>query len=127
MPHFILEHSGNLTNESLDLDGLFTRLIDEAVATGIFPLAGIRCRAHNCEYFRVADGTTTFGFIHLQVRIGSGRSEEQKASAAKVLFGVLTDHLSAIYESQGLAISFELTELPVHKFNQNNLRDYLVK
>jgi 5-carboxymethyl-2-hydroxymuconate isomerase len=127
MPHFILEHSGNLENESLNLDGLFERLIDEAVATGIFPLAGIRCRAHNCEYFRVADGSPTFGFVHLNVRIGSGRSEEQKASAAKVLFGVLTDHLSAIYESQGLAISFELTELPEHKFNQNNLRDYLAK
>lgn len=127
MPHFILEHSGNLTNESLDLDGLFTRLIDDAVGTGIFPLAGIRCRAHNCEHFRVADGTATFGFVHLHVRIGSGRTEEQKANAAKILFGVLTDHLSALYESQGLAISFELTELPVHKFNQNNLRDYLAK
>ncbi|OUR83777.1 hypothetical protein A9Q75_03915 [Colwellia psychrerythraea] len=127
MPHFILEHSGNLTNESLDLDGLFARLIDEAVGTGIFPLAGIRCRAHNCEYFRVADGTATFGFVHLHVRIGSGRSEEQKASAAKVLFSVLTEHLAALYESQGLAISFELSELPVHKFNHNNLRDYLAK
>jgi 5-carboxymethyl-2-hydroxymuconate isomerase len=127
MPHFILEHSENLENESLNLDGLFERLIDEAVATGIFPLAGIRCRAHNCENFRIADGTPSFGFVHLNVRIGSGRSEEQKASAAKVLFGVLTDHLSAIYESQGLAISFELTELPEHKFNQNNLRDYLAK
>ena len=127
MPHFILEHSGNLTNESLDLDALFTLLIDEAVGTGIFPLAGIRCRAHNCEYFRVADGTATFGFVHLHVRIGSGRTEEQKANAAKVLFSVLTEHLSVLYESQGLALSFELSELPTHKFNQNNLRDYLVK
>ena len=127
MPHFILEHSGNLGNESLNLDGLFERLIDEAVGTGIFPLAGIRCRAHNCENFRIADGTPSFGFVHLNVRIGSGRSEEQKASASKVLFGVLSEHLSVIYESQGLAISFELTELPAHKFNQNNLRDYLTK
>lgn len=127
MPHFILEHSANLTDESLDLDVLFKRLIDEAVATGIFPLAGIRCRAHNCEHFRIADGTPSFAFVHLNVRIGSGRSEEQKASAAKVLFAVLSEHLSAIYESQGLAISFELTELPVHKFNQNNLRDHLTK
>lgn len=127
MPHFILEHSANLSNDSLDLDGLFTRLIDQAVATGIFPLAGIRCRAHRCEHFRVADGTPEFAFVHLHVRIGSGRSEEQKTSAAKVLFAVLTDHLAQLYESQGLAISFELTELPVHKFNQNNLRDYLAK
>jgi 5-carboxymethyl-2-hydroxymuconate isomerase len=127
MPHFILEHSGNLTNESLDLDGLFTRLIDEAVGTGIFPLAGIRCRAHYCEYFRIADGTATFGFVHLHVRIGAGRTEEQKANAAKVLFTVLTEHLSALYDSQGLAISFELSELSTHKFNHNNLRDYLAK
>lgn len=127
MPHFILEHSGNLTNESLDLDVLFKRLIDKAVATGIFPLAGIRCRAHNCEHFRVADGTASFGFVHLHVRIGSGRTEEQKASAAEALFAVLTEHLSTIYDNQGLAISFELTELPTHKFNKNNLRDYLAK
>jgi 5-carboxymethyl-2-hydroxymuconate isomerase len=127
MPHFILEHSGNLTDESLNLDALFERLVDTAVGTGIFPLAGIRCRAHNCEHFRVADGTATFGFVHLHVRIGAGRTEEQKADAAKVLFATLTDHLSAIYDSQGLAISFELSELPTHKFNQNNLRDYLAK
>ena len=127
MPHFILEHSGNLDNNVLNLDGLFSKLIDKAVGTGIFPLAGIRCRAHNCEHFRVADGTPSFAFVHLHVRIGSGRSEEQKASASKVLFGVLTKHLATIYESQGLAISFDLNELPVHKFNQNNLRDYLAK
>jgi 5-carboxymethyl-2-hydroxymuconate isomerase len=127
MPHFILEHSGNLDNKVLNLDALFSSLIDEAVGTGIFPLAGIRCRAHNCEYFRVADGTPSFAFVHLHVRIGSGRTEEQKANAAQLLFDVLTKHLATIYENQGLAISFELTELPIHKFNKNNLRDYLTK
>lgn len=127
MAHFILEYSENLAGKSLDLDALFAQLIEEAVGTGIFPLAGIRCRAHKCEHFRVADGSADFGFVHLNVRIGSGRSEDDKARAAKVLFGVLSEHLSVIYDSQGLAISFELTELPAHKFNQNNLRDYLAK
>lgn len=127
MPHFILEHSGNLTDEMLELDTLFAHLVDNAVATGIFPLAGIRCRAHRCEHFRVADGTKTFGFVHLNVRIGAGRSEDDKAKSAKILFDVLTEHLSALYDNQGLAISFELTELPAHKFNKNNLRDYLAQ
>lgn len=125
MAHFILEYSDNLADKGLDLERLFTRLIDEAVGTGIFPLAGIRCRAHNCEHFRIADGTQTFGFVHLNVRIGSGRSEEEKARASKVFFDVLSNHLSVIYNSQGLAISFELIELSSHKFNKNNLRDYL--
>lgn len=127
MPHFILEHSGNLEDKQLNVDTLFSDLIDTAVSTGIFPLAGIRCRAHKCEQFRIADGTKSFGFVHLNVRIGSGRTEEQKASSAKLLFSVLTEHLASIYDSQGLAISFELTELPEHKFNKNNLRDYLAK
>ena len=127
MAHFILEYSDNLADKTLDLDVLFARLIDEAVSTGIFPLAGIRCRAHNCEHFRIADGTKSFGFVHLNVRIGSGRSEEEKTRAAKVLFDVLAEHLSVFYDNQGLAISFELTELPSHKFNKNNLRDYLTK
>ncbi|MFT6899423.1 MAG: 5-carboxymethyl-2-hydroxymuconate isomerase [Paraglaciecola sp.] len=127
MAHFILEYSDNLAEQTLDFDVLFARLIEEAVGTGLFPLAGIRCRAHNCKHFRVADGTKTFGFVHLNVRIGSGRSEEEKASAAKVLFEVLSQHLAVIYDRQGLAISFELTELPTHKFNQNNLRDYLTQ
>jgi len=127
MPHFILEHSNNLKNEQLNVDTLFSDLIDTAVSTDIFPLAGIRCRAHECEHFRVADGTESFGFVHLNVRIGAGRTEEQKANSAELLFSVLTKHLASIYDSQGLAISFELTELPAHKFNQNNLRDYLTK
>lgn len=127
MPHFILEHSGNLSGESIDVDGLFESLTNEAVATGIFPLAGIRCRAHHCDYFRVANGDPNFAFVHLNVRIGEGRSEEQKAHASKRLFAVLTEHLAVIYDSQGLAISFELTELPSHKFNQNNLRDHIAK
>lgn len=125
MPHFILEHAANLSNELLDLDNLFENLVEEAVATGLFPLAGIRCRAHCCEHFRIADGTKSFSFVHLNVRIGAGRSEAQKEHAAKKLFNVLKLHLAEIYEQQGLAISFELTELPTYKFNHNNLREYI--
>jgi len=126
MAHFILEYSSNLDPGKLDLDALFEKLHLAAVNTTLFPLAGIRSRAHRCEHFRIADGDAKHGFVHLQVKLGAGRSEEEKQAAAKSFFEVLGSHLDPIYEHQGLAISFEMTELPVTlKYNKNNLRDYL--
>ncbi len=43
MPHLIVEYSANI-EEDLQLPELLTRLRDCAVATGVFPLGGIRLR-----------------------------------------------------------------------------------
>lgn len=126
MAHFILEYSSNLDSQSLALKALFEKLHAAAVESKLFPLAGIRSRAHRCEDFRVADGNPAYGFVHLQVKIGTGRSDEEKESATQLFFDTLCQHLQGIYDHQGLAISFEMTELPaVLKCNQNNLRSYL--
>lgn len=126
MAHFILEYSSNLSDEALALDNLFEALHRAAVDTGLFPLAGLRSRAHRCSRFCVADGTEHFAFVHLQVRIGAGRTEQEKELAARQFFEVLSRHLEPIKKSRGLAVSFELTELPEKfKYNDNNLRDYL--
>ena len=126
MAHFILEYSANLDSEKLDIDSLFEKLHRAAVKTTLFPLAGIRSRAHRCEHFRIADGDPRHGFVHLQVKLGAGRSDDEKHSAAEAFFMVLGEHLNSLYQLQGLAISFEMTELPtILKYNKNNLRDYL--
>lgn len=126
MAHFIFEYSANLKTEALGFDELFSKLHTAAIATELFPLAGIRSRAHCCEDFRVADGNPDYGFVHLQVKLGAGRSESEKSSAAESFFAVLSEHLEPLYQQQGLAISFEMTELPTTlKYNKNNLRDYL--
>ena len=126
MAHFILEYSANLDSEKLALDTLLERLVQSAVDTGLFPLAGIRSRAHRCEHFRVADGSPDYAFVHLHVKLGTGRTDTEKETAAKAFFDTLSNHLQPLYEQQGLAISFEMTELPATlKYNQNNLRDYM--
>ena len=125
MPHLIVEYSANLDSD-INMPTLLAHLTDTAVATGVFPLAGIRARAHRCEHYHVATGDPGFGFVHLHIKLGAGRSEKVKAEAAGVIFTALTDHLQPLYQRQGLAISFEMTELPVTlKFNHNNIRDYL--
>ena len=126
MAHFILEYSSNLDSKNLALDVLFEKLHQSAIDTTLFPLAGIRSRAHCCDDYRIADGNPSYAFVHLEVKLGAGRSDDEKSSAAEEFFNTLSQHLDAIYQQQGLAISFEMNELPVTlKYNKNNLREYL--
>ncbi|MGS2723152.1 5-carboxymethyl-2-hydroxymuconate isomerase [Porticoccus sp. GXU_MW_L64] len=127
MAHFIVEYSANLDPEQLDLQGLFEKLHQTVLDTGLFPVAGIRSRAHRCEHFRIADGSSHFGFVHLEFKLGSGRSNEEKQQTGEQLLKTLKEHLQPLYESMGLAISFEMSELPAIKYNHNNLREYLAK
>lgn len=124
MAHFILEYSTNL-DDKFNPVSLLGDLIEAAVATGNFPRAGCRGRAHPCSEYYVGDGRADFAFVHLQVRLGAGRSEEEKQTAQEALLAVLNHHLGDLLASQGLAVSCELVELPEIKANLNNLRDYL--
>lgn len=128
MAHFILEYSSNLSPGELQFENLFASLHEAALATELFPVAGLRSRAHCCEHFRVANGDPDFAFIHLEVRLGAGRSDAEKQAAADAIFTALSNHLKDLYEQRALAISFEMNELPATlKFNQNNLRTYLAE
>jgi len=126
MAHFILEYSANLAHEKLALAQLFAKLHQTAAATGLFPLAGLRSRAHRLDEYHVANGDPRFGFVHLNFRIGPGRSENEKTQVFTVLRDILNEHLNELYQSQAVAISFEITELPADlRHNHNNLRQYL--
>jgi len=123
--HFIVEYSANLDSEALNLSALLKGLVESAVATELFPVAGIRARAHRCDDYYIATGDARFAFVHLEVKLGAGRTDEEKQAAGDAFLSTLTEHLQPILDSQPLAISFEMSELPKIKANKNNLRDYL--
>ncbi len=125
MAHFILEYSTNLEGVGFEPVHLLKQLIDAGVSTGVFPRPGCRGRAHPCEHYYIADGQPAFAFVHLQVRMGAGRSAKEKQAALEALVDVLNAELAVLYASRGLAISCELVELPEYKTNINNLRDYM--
>ena len=121
MPHFILEYSRNLEPE-LDVPGLFRKLRAAALEAGLFPPAGIRFRAYSSDTYLVGDGNPENGFVHLTLKLGHGRTLEVKRSAGEKLFEALTEHLNRLYQTRGLAISFEMRELdPELSFKKNNL------
>lgn len=126
MAHFVLEYSDNIDKNSLALQDLFSKLHQAADDTGLFPLKGIRSRGYACHDYRMADGNPEHMFVHLEVKLGAGRSMEEREAAAESFFAVLTQHFADSFEQRGVAMSFEMKELePVLKYNKNNIQDYL--
>lgn len=126
MAHFVLEYSDNLDQNNESIQELFAALHQSAKETGLFPLKGIRSRAYCCNQYRMADGNAEHGFCHLEVKLGTGRTLEERQSAAEGFFEILCSHFDIQMKQQGLALSFEMKELePVLKFNKNNITDYL--
>ena len=122
MAHFIYEYSANLPEAQLDLAGLMEKMHNAAVDSGIFPEGGLRSRAICCEEFRIGDGNPDHGFVNLSMKVGRGRDEVTRLAIGQVLFELLIDHLQPLFDSRGLAVSFEMRELEeLVKFNRKNI------
>ena len=121
MPHFIVECTGNI-REQADLPGLFSRVNEALAATGIFPLGGIRSRAHWVDTWQMADGRHDYAFVHMTLKIGAGRSLESRQQVGEMLFALIKDHFAGLMAARYLALSFEIEELhPTLNFKQNNV------
>ena len=127
MPHLNIEYSANL-EEVLDVQGLVDTIHETALETGIFPLGGVRTRAEARKYYRIANGDPSAGYIHMLVRIGSGRDSEVRRAAGEKIFAALCDFTDELYRSRPLALSFELHEIPPDMaWRKNNLHELLKK
>ena len=121
MPHLIVEYSANIEDQ-IALDALLDKLHTCALGTGVFPLGGLRVRAHRTDAYRIADKAPENGFVHITALIGHGRPLDVQQRAAEQLFGVLTAHLEELFAKSPLAISLNVQEFhPVLNFKKNNL------
>ena len=121
MAHFIVEYSANLDRQ-FNVQDLLGKLHAAAVATGVFPLGGIRLRAVRCEEYLVADGNPENAFVHVTVRMGHGRPLDVRKEVGRKLFAAFTDCMAEIYASRPLGLSLDLSELdPELSFKQNNM------
>ena len=121
MPHFIAECTDNI-REQADLPGLFAKVNEALAATGIFPIGGIRSRAHWLDTWQMADGRHDYAFVHMTLKIGAGRSLESREAVGEMLFGLIKANFAVLMASRYLALSFELDELhPTLNYKQNNV------
>lgn len=125
MPHLIVEYSANLAPD-IDRSALMKHLADAAVATGVFPLAGVRVRFHPVADYRIADGHPDNAFLHLMLRMGHGRDLDTRKRAGQAIFEALCAFFAKAYQRRPLALSMEIVEIDRDlNFKQGNLRDYM--
>jgi 5-carboxymethyl-2-hydroxymuconate isomerase len=127
MAHILIEYSANLA-ERIDLPQLLRALHASALATGIFPIGGVRTRAYEAEHYRIADGHPDNAFVHTMLRVGHGRDVETRKRACEAIFGTLCDQLADLFERMPLGLSLEMQEIdPVLTLKKNNLHEYVKK
>jgi len=125
MAHIVIEYSANLTGR-LDLDGFLQAVHQAALATGVFPIGGIRTRAYEARHYVVADGDPQNAFVHISLKVGHGRDVETRRKACEAIFAVVSERLTPLYEAIPLGIALEMQEIdPALSFKKNNLHEYV--
>jgi 5-carboxymethyl-2-hydroxymuconate isomerase len=126
VPHLTLEYSANLANE--DSIGALCKKLAQCLDAQrdkdqrVYPLGGIRVRALRCEEFCIADGRRDAAFLHANLKIGAGRSENVKKATGDALFDVIKQHFAEAFEKHGLALSLEIGEFSeAGTWKHNNL------
>ena len=121
MPHIVVEYSANLESHVS-----VRRLVDElhaaALATGVFPIGGLRTRAERREIYAIADGDPDHIFVAVIARIGHGRDAETRQRVAAALMRVLEAETAEVFKSRGVGLTVEVQEIdPTASLKTNNL------
>lgn len=125
MPHIVVDYSRNL-EDRISLPGLLACLRDAAVATGIFPLAGIRVRAIAADHVLVADGAPGHAYLDITVKVGAGRDGATLKAAKDALFAAAEAFCRGAMDGTSLMLSMELRVIdPDLSDKTSSIRRYL--
>lgn len=127
VPHQVIEYSANLESR-VDIAELVRLLHETTASIDAFPRAALRTRVARRDRYCIADHDPDNAFIHVLLRIASGRSAEVKKAAGDKIFAALCEFLAPVQAESPLGISFEIQEIdPVFRWKRNNLPAWLEK
>ena len=110
MPHMAIEYSANL-DAKVDMPALCELVSRTMLDTGVFEPGAIRVRAFRAEAYAIADRLPENGFIDMNLRIGKGRSAEDKKRAGEAIFAAVSGHLASLFATPHFALSLEIREI----------------
>jgi 5-carboxymethyl-2-hydroxymuconate isomerase len=123
--HIVIEHSSNLRRQ-LNLPRFVEAIRQAALATGIFPLGGMRTRAYESDPYCIAGRHPDNTFVHLSVNVGEGRDHATRRQACEEIFAAACEQLRAVHAREPLGISVEMQERdPDVSLKQTNIQDYV--
>jgi len=110
MPHVVLEYSRNVIDE-VDHHALFVRIHEALAALGAFAIDDIKSRAIRHDWYAVGDRNPHNAFVHVQLSILEGRSEEVRDAAGAAVMAIVREAYVDSWHRLALSLSVEVREM----------------
>lgn len=107
MAHLIIQYSENL-GSNMNMSNFCNKMNKVMQATNLFPLAGIRVRAHPMLMSSIADQHPDNAFVDMILRMGEGRSDEQKSNVGLALMVAAEAAFAVQLAQPHFALSLEI-------------------
>ncbi|HLR03982.1 MAG TPA: 5-carboxymethyl-2-hydroxymuconate Delta-isomerase [Virgibacillus sp.] len=120
MPHITVEYTANIENDAR-IPSLLRKINQTLAETDIFPMGGIRTRAIKITEYAISDDKEDDAFVHVMMKIGSGRPEKVKKQVCDSLFNIMEHHFTKEFQNRYIALSMELYEFPFPTYKKNNI------
>ena len=108
MPHLTVEYSANLGG---DMDALCHALHATMMESGLFELGAVRVRARPCPHYAIADRLPENSFADMILRIGTGRTAEEKKAVGQALMRTAEAHFAPQLARPHFALTLEVQEI----------------
>jgi len=123
--HFQIDYSPNAA-ERVDIAALCRAVRDAAIASGVFPPAGIRVRAVAVDHFAMANDDPAHAFVDLVVRLRGGRSLEARKRATAGIFAAMEAACATALAETSFMLSMEMRDFdPELSPKTSSIRDHL--
>ena len=110
MAHLSFEYSKDLSNH-IDLKLLCDVMRASMIKTTYFPIGGIRVRGFAADVISIADGRPNYNFIDIILRMGEGRSTDEKKIITNALYCSAEGFLKTEAIPTPVALSLEVLEI----------------
>jgi 5-carboxymethyl-2-hydroxymuconate isomerase len=110
MPHLTLEYSNNLP-APVDFPALFGRLHSALSEFPRIKLGDIKSRAIPCDNYRIGSGDPANTFVHLTVKILTGRTIEERQKMSATMLQILSEGLAAALNGHPCDITVDICEM----------------
>ena len=110
MPQIVLEITRNV--EPVPHADLLLGGIHALVAGGGGRLENCKSRLRRLDEYRVGGGDSQRGFVHLEIRLLEGRSQERKQSLGEAALAFLVAQFTGALRGMDLQITVEVGDLP---------------
>jgi 5-carboxymethyl-2-hydroxymuconate isomerase len=115
MPHLVILYTPNL-EARIDMGKLCRSLADtlltqrDEAGQQIFPTGGTRVLAYPAAHSAVADGKHDYGFVYLNLRMGSGRSEAIKKETGRALMDCAQAFFDPVFKDHLVGLTLQMDE-----------------